>query len=191
MLILSGKVLNVSNGECRLQFKEESPSILVKLNSKAQQTPPTAGEIITILNGELRSEKDDNNRNYFFVDCYTFSAGAPEKGINVVTYHGNLGQDPEMKYFDSGSVVSNTSIAVKRNKNITDWMRVNFWGKAGEIVGDYVRKGSQVGFEGQLDVREFTDKEGNQRTSYEVKANKVHLLGKGNQQQNNQQEDEF
>jgi single-strand DNA-binding protein len=191
MIVLSGKVLTVANGQARLQFSDEKPSIMVKLQSKAKDTPPTAGEIITILNGELRSEKDNDNRNYFYIDCYNYSAGAPEKGINLVAYHGNLGQDPEMKYFESGSQVTNTSIAVKRNKNETDWMRVNFWGKAGEVVGEYVRKGSQVGFEGQLDMREY-EKEGETRIAYEIKANKVHLLGKsGNNQQNQQPEDEF
>lgn len=101
--------------------------------------------------------------------------------INSVVIVGNVGQDPEMKYFESGSVKTTMSIAVNRREkdaDKTDWFRIELWGRNAEIAGEYVRKGSMVGIEGKLEFNNWTDKEGNKKVNSYILADRLRLLGK-------------
>lgn len=101
--------------------------------------------------------------------------------INSVVVVGRVGQDPEMKYFETGSVKTTMSIAVNRGKkeqDITDWFRIELWGRNAEIAGEYVRKGSLVGIEGKLEFNHWTDAEGNKRINNYILADRLRLLGK-------------
>ena len=91
------------------------------------------------------------------------------RGVNKVILVGNLGQDPEVRYMPNGNAVANVSLATAesyKDKNTgqmvdkTEWHRVVFFGKLAEIVGEYVRKGSQIYVEGKLQTRKWTDKDG-------------------------------
>lgn len=77
-----------------------------------------------------------------------------------------------------GKQVANFSVAVKTGKEETTWFRVSLFGKTAEIAEKYVKKGNAVYIEGDLKAREWTDKEGNKRTSIEIAGNKLVLLGK-------------
>lgn len=108
------------------------------------------------------------------------------RGINKVILVGNLGQDPEVKYLPSGSAVANVSIATTdawKDKQTgemqerTEWHRVAFFGRLAEIVGEYLRKGSQVYVEGSLQTRKWQDKDGNDRYTTEIKAREMQMLG--------------
>lgn len=108
------------------------------------------------------------------------------RGINKVILIGNLGQDPEVKYTPSGSAVTNVNIATNeswKDKNSgerqerTEWHRVVFFARLAEIVGEYLRKGSQVYIEGRLQTRKWQDKDGNDRYSTEIVANEMQMLG--------------
>ena len=99
--------------------------------------------------------------------------------VNKVIIVGNLGRDPEMRYLPSGDAVANVTIATTdryrdkqsgENKEITEWHRVNFFGKLAEIVGQYLRKGSQVYIEGSLRTRKWTDQAGVEKYSTEIRA---------------------
>ena len=98
-------------------------------------------------------------------------------GINKVIIVGNLGQDPEVKYMPSGDAVANISIATsdtwkdketgeKREK--TEWHRVVFFGKLAEIAGQYLKKGSKVYVEGQLQTRKWQGQDGQDRYTTEI-----------------------
>lgn len=103
--------------------------------------------------------------------------------INSVVIVGNVGQDPEMKYFESGSVKTTMSIAVNRREkdaDKTDWFRIELWGRNAEIAGEYVRKGSMVGIEGKLEFNHWTDSEGNKKVNNYILADRLRLLGKKN-----------
>lgn len=107
--------------------------------------------------------------------------------VNKVTIVGNLGRDPEMRSFSSGDQVANVTIATTdrwkdRNtgeqKEATEWHRVVFNGKLAEIVGQYLRKGSQVYVEGSLRTRKWTDQaSGQERYATEVRADVMQMLG--------------
>lgn len=107
------------------------------------------------------------------------------RGLNRVQIIGNLGADPEMRYTPSGAAVTNFRVAVNRPRrgpdgNFTDeteWFRVVAWEKLAETASEYLRKGSQVYVEGRLQSRKYTDKDGIERTSVEIVANEMLMLG--------------
>lgn len=105
--------------------------------------------------------------------------------LNKVMLIGNLGADPETRYTQDGTCVTNIRLATtERFKNRegerqerTEWHRVVLWGKLGEIANQYLAKGRQVYIEGKIETRKWTDKEGNDRYSTEIRANQMQMLG--------------
>jgi single-strand DNA-binding protein len=97
-----------------------------------------------------------------------------------VTLIGNLGRDPEVRFTPDGRALANTSIAVTRKTKAgeeTDWYRVTFGGKLGEIAGEYLKKGRQVYVEGRLKLNQYNDREGIERHSLDVDATELQMLG--------------
>ena len=106
--------------------------------------------------------------------------------VNKVIIVGNLGRDPEMRTFPSGDQVANVTIATTdkwkdkqtgESKESTEWHRVVFNGRLAEIVGQYLRKGSQVYVEGSLRTRKWTDQAGVEKYSTEIRADTMQMLG--------------
>ena len=99
--------------------------------------------------------------------------------LNAVCLVGRVGQDPEVKYFESGSVKCNLTLAVNRptkNKE-TDWFTLEIWGKTAEIAANYVRKGSQIGIEGSLHMDSWSDRStGASRSKPVIKVDRINLL---------------
>ena len=107
--------------------------------------------------------------------------------LNRIQIIGYLGQDPTTRYMPNGDAVANVSIATSEawtdkasgeKKEHTEWHRVNFWGRLAEVVGEYLKKGSQVYVEGSLRTRKWQDKDGNDRYSTEVRADRMVMLGR-------------
>ena len=106
-------------------------------------------------------------------------------GINKVILIGRLGRDPEVRYANNGNAIANVSIATSeswKDKNTgepvekTEWHRVVFFRRLAEIVGEYLKKGSQVYVEGRLQTRKWQDKEGQDRYTTEIVANEMQML---------------
>ena len=103
--------------------------------------------------------------------------------MNTVVLVGRVGRDAEIKYFESGKVKANFSIAVNRwdaktKSEVADWFNVDVWDKLAEFAGEYVKKGIQVVVEGRIAQNKWTDKAtGNDRESFLVVANNIRLLG--------------
>lgn len=101
--------------------------------------------------------------------------------LNVVTLVGRVGGDPDVKYFESGSVVCNLTLAVNRasrNNDQPDWFNLELWGKQAEIAGQYVRKGSQIGITGSLKFDRWQDRAtGVERTKPVIRVDRLELLG--------------
>lgn len=125
------------------------------------------------------------------------------RGINRVILVGNLGQDPEIRYMPNGNTVANFSVATSESwkdkqtgeqKDRTEWHRVVVFGKLAEIAGEYVKKGTQIYLEGQLQTRKWQDQSGADRYTTEVVINPLggtlQILGArsvdSNQQQSSQ-----
>lgn len=107
-------------------------------------------------------------------------------GINKVILIGNLGRDPEMRYFQDGNAVANFPIATSETwqdretgekKEKTEWHRIVAYKRLAEICGQYLSKGRQVYVEGRLQTREWEDRDGNKRWTTEIVANTMQMLG--------------
>ena len=105
--------------------------------------------------------------------------------VNKVILVGNLGRDPEVRYMPSGDPMVNINLATTdtwRDKSgekqeKTEWHRIVMFGKVAEIAGEYLKKGSQAYFEGRLQTRKWTDKEGQDRYTTEIVADRMQMLG--------------
>ena len=105
-------------------------------------------------------------------------------GINKVIIVGNLGQDPEIKYTAGGAAVTTLSIATSdswkdkdsgMDQERTEWHRVVLWRRLAEIAGEYLKKGSKVYIEGQLQTRKW-EQEGQTRYTTEIIARDMQFL---------------
>ncbi len=105
--------------------------------------------------------------------------------VNKVILIGNIGKDPEIRYMPSGDAMVNLTLATTDNwkdkngekQERTEWHRVAIFGKLAEIAGEYLKKGSQVYFEGSLKTRKWTNKEGHDQYTTEIIADKMQMLG--------------
>ena len=108
------------------------------------------------------------------------------RGVNKVILVGNLGKDPEVRYMPSGGAVANVTLATSEQwkdkqsgeqKERTEWHNVVFYQRLAEIVGEYLKKGSQIYVEGSLRTRKWQDKNGNDRYTTEIVASDMQMLG--------------
>jgi len=106
--------------------------------------------------------------------------------VNKAIILGNIGKDPEVKYTASGEAICNITVATSESwkdkatgekKELTEWHRISFFGKLAEICGQYLKKGSQVYVEGSIRTRKWTDKDGHERYTTEIKGDQMTMLG--------------
>jgi single-strand DNA-binding protein len=106
--------------------------------------------------------------------------------VNKVFLIGNLGRDPEVRYTGSGTAVASLSLATtERFKNKkgewedrTEWHNVIFWGRLAEIAGEHLSKGKTVYVEGRLQTRKWQDRDGKDRYTTEIVAEKMQMLSR-------------
>ena len=107
------------------------------------------------------------------------------RGINKVILVGNLGKDPETRYFPNGGAVTSVSLATSEswkdkqtgeNQERTEWHRISFFNRLAEIAGEYLRKGSKVYIEGKLQTRKWQDQNGNDRYTTDIVAYEMQML---------------
>src|SRR6266446_4226059 len=117
--------------------------------------------------------------------CYRRGLRGSSMSVNRVILVGRLGRDPETRYTGGGQAVANFSVATDesyKDKNgerqkRTEWHKIVVWGKQAEIAQQYLKKGSLIFIEGRIQSREWQDKEGQKRTSFEIVANNFRMLG--------------
>ena len=109
--------------------------------------------------------------------------------LNKVFLIGNLGRAPEIRYMPNGEAVANFSIATSESWNDrqsgqrverTEWHNITMYRRLAEIAGQYLKKGSQVYIEGRIQSRKYTDKDGIERTAYDIIGNEMKMLGTRN-----------
>jgi single-strand DNA-binding protein len=105
--------------------------------------------------------------------------------MNKIMLIGNLGKDPELNYTPSGTALTKFTMAVNRRtrdresgekRDETTWFNIVAWNQLAETCNQYLHKGSKVFIEGRMTSRKFTDKDGNERTAWEVTANEMEML---------------
>ncbi|MBB1472659.1 single-stranded DNA-binding protein [Luteimonas sp. MC1782] len=108
------------------------------------------------------------------------------RGINKVIIVGNLGNDPDVKYTQSGSTITTISVATTeawkdkqtgQQQERTEWHRVKFFGRLAEIAGEYLKKGRQVYIEGSLRTDKYTGKDGVERYTTDIIASEMQMMG--------------
>lgn len=107
--------------------------------------------------------------------------------MNKVILIGRLGRDPETRYMPNGEAVCNFSVATSEAWNDrngqrverTEWHNITMYRRLAEIAGQYLKKGSQVYLEGKIQSRKYTDKNGVERTAYDIIVNEMKMLGGG------------
>jgi len=105
--------------------------------------------------------------------------------VNKAILVGNLGKDPEVRYMPSGEAIANITLATTdtwkdksgEKQERTEWHRVSFFGRQAEVVGEYLKKGSQIYVEGRIQTRKWQDKEGKDRYTTEIVADRMQMLG--------------
>nr|DAI24580.1 MAG TPA: Single strand binding protein [Caudoviricetes sp.] len=111
--------------------------------------------------------------------------------LNKVILIGRLGKDPETRFMPNGEAVCNFSVATSESwkdqsgqrQERVEWHNVTMYRRLAEIAGQYLKKGSQVYLEGKIQSRKYTDKNGAERTAYDIIANEMKMLGGGNSEQ--------
>ncbi len=100
--------------------------------------------------------------------------------VNSISLVGRAGRDPEVKYFESGSIVANFTLAVnRRSRNEEpDWFNLEIWGRQAQVAADYVRKGSLLGITGSLKLDQWKDKNtGDNKSKPVIRVDRLELLG--------------
>lgn len=105
--------------------------------------------------------------------------------LNKVMLIATLGRDPEIRYMPNGDAACNLSVATSESwkdksgekQERTEWHRISIFGKLAEIAGQYLGKGSSVYLEGKLQTRKWTDKDGVEKYTTEIIADKMQMLG--------------
>ena len=107
--------------------------------------------------------------------------------LNKAMLIGNLGADPETRFTQDGTCVCNLRLATTekykdrngQQQERTEWHRVVLWGKLGEIANQYLKKGARVFIEGRIETRKWTNKEGQDQYTTEIRASEMKMLGGG------------
>lgn len=106
--------------------------------------------------------------------------------LNQAQIIGHLGRDPEIRYLPGGEAVTNFSVATTEKwkdkatgemKEATEWHRITTFGRLAEICGEWLRQGSQVFVQGKITTKKYTDKDGIDRYSTEIRASEMRMLG--------------
>ena len=101
--------------------------------------------------------------------------------MNLVSLIGRAGRDPEVRYFESGTMVANLTLAVNAYKRdeAPDWFNLEIWGKQAQVAADYVRQGSQLAVYGRINQQKWTDRtSGEEKSKWVVTVDRLELLGK-------------
>ena len=109
--------------------------------------------------------------------------------INTINLVGTAGREPDVRYFESGTVVANLTLAVnRRNRNEEpDWFNLEIWGKQAQIAADYVKKGSLIGITGSFKIDSWKDKNsGEDRFKPVVRVDRLNLLCSRKESENTQ-----
>ena len=100
--------------------------------------------------------------------------------INTINLVGRAGREPDVRYFESGTIVANFTLAVNRRsrEEEPDWFNLEIWGKQAQIAADYVKKGSLIGVTGSFKIDSWKDKSsGEDRFKPVIRVDRLNLLG--------------
>lgn len=156
---------------------------VIGFNGNIEKFKTVKAEEHYLVTGQIISEEYESplgtKQKKFKLIANTIQPCGNDLTVNQVTIAGNQGQDPDVKYFESGKVTSAFTLAVKDIKGGTHWFNIKSWGKTAEVVANYARKGSCIGVSGELQIEHWNDRNTDEaRFKFVVIADRVSLLGK-------------
>ena len=165
-------------------YKQEDPVMPLQvtawgeLAAEAMQTIQSGAYLV--LTGRLRIETN-KPLELQITKFHQVSTPLHRPGVNVAAIVGRAGRDPEARYFESGSMVANFTLAVNRRSrnDKPDWFNIEVWGLQAQVAADYVRKGSLLGITGSLKLDHWTDRAtGEARFKPVIKVDRLDLMGR-------------
>ena len=164
-------------------YKQEDPPMVLRVTAWGDLATDAMQciqvDTYLILTGRLRIEKG-KLPEFQIADFHRVGAPVDRPGINAVSIVGRAGRDTEARYFESGNMVANLSLAVNRasRDDEPDWFNLEIWGKQAQIATDYVRKGSLLGIIGSFRLETWTDRSsGEERSKPVIRVDRLELLG--------------
>lgn len=164
-------------------YKQEDPPMALQVTAWGELATDAAQCIqqdsYLILTGRLRIEKG-KPPEFQATQFHRVSTPVDRPGVNSVTLVGRAGRDPEARYFESGSMVANLTMAVNRRgrDDEPDWFNLEVWGKQAQVAADYVRKGSLLGIIGSFKLEYWTDRSNaEERSKPVIRVDRLELLG--------------
>jgi len=165
---------------------EPTELILIPFGKRIEHLSSIAEGVYALVEGRVRIERNQPPE----LSLSAIYEASPHElpTLTTITLVGHVGQEPEVRYLGSGSVVANLTLAVNRPEGKRtpetppDWFSLAVWGKQAQVVADYVAKGSRLGVIGSFAMDFWIDKATNERRSKPVvRVNRLELLGKGSQ----------
>jgi single-strand DNA-binding protein len=132
-----------------------------------------------VISGRLRIEQG-KPPEFQLEDFHRVAMPLDRPGVNSVALVGRAGRDPEVRYFESGGMVANLTLAVNRRSrdDEPDWFNLEIWGRQAQVAADYVRKGSLLGITGSFKLDRWADRTtGDERSKPVINADRLELLG--------------
>jgi single-strand DNA-binding protein len=161
-------------------YKQTDPPMLLQVTAWDALAPDVMANITqdswAIVVGRLRIEQGKPPE--FQLEDFHMPLDRP--GVNSVALVGRAGKDPEVRYFESGSMVANLTLAVNRRSrdDQPDWFPLEIWGKQAQVAADYVRKGSLLGIIGSFKLDRWIDRStGEERSKPVITVDRLELLG--------------
>jgi single-strand DNA-binding protein len=178
-----GEQLATFNAELTPYKREEAPMpLLVTAWGSTAERVTTGGiqaNAYAVIVGRLRVQKHQAPE-FQLAEFHGVSAPLALPGVNEVCLVGRAGRDPEVRYFESGGMVANLTLAVNRRSrdDEPDWFDLAVWGKQAQVAADYVRKGSLLGITGSFTLDRWTDRStGEERSKPVIRVVRLELLG--------------
>ena len=165
-------------------YRQEDPVMPLQvtawgdLAAEAMQTIQTGAYLV--VTGRLRIEKN-KPLELQIAQFHQVSTPLDRPGINVAAIVGRAGRDPEARYFESGKMVANFTLAVNRRSrdDEPDWFNLEIWGNQAQVAADYVRKGTLLGITGSFKLDQWTDRStGEARFKPVIKVDRLDLMGR-------------
>jgi single-strand DNA-binding protein len=164
-------------------YKQTDPPMPLQVTAWGERAPDVMANLTqdswVVITGRFGIEQG-NPPEFQLQGFHRVAMPLDRPGVNSVALVGRAGRDPEVRYFESGSMVANLTLAVNRRSrdDEPDWFNLEIWGKQAQVAADYVRKGSLLGIIGSFKLDRWTDRSsGEERTKPVITVDRLELLG--------------
>jgi single-strand DNA-binding protein len=164
-------------------YKQTDSPMPLQVTAWGERAPDVMANLTqdswAVITGRLRIEQG-KPPEFQLQGFYRVAMPLDRPGVNSVALVGRAGKDPEVNYFEKGSMVAKFTLAVNRRSrdDEPDWFPLEIWGNQAQVAADYVRKGSLLGITGSFKLDRWTDRTtGEERSKPVINVDRLELLG--------------